>query len=586
MTVFSLTLIGPSSANAYDANLTKKLSGRILLQVQQNGEAWYVRPSNLQRYYLKDGAAAYDMMRNMGLGITDSDLAKIPKVDSATAMNQSVSICTSNTLANRLRGQILLQVQQHGEAWYIDAVKCRAIYMKDGAAAYQIMRYLGLGITDSDLAKIQSNSSTNTNSQNTQAPQDKKTGPVAADNNQYSLAQAMSDNAQLSTIAFSGLAFITGSAGADTFFPPGKVADFFGFQYMRDVDVAGYGHNTTFLSRVANNVLYILNDTQKAKLLALAKEQAPLYASFAYNRLPISNAFRRNLEGNIPSGTTGLSTQAVSEYTAVLYKTDADLSYNRALVVGGIIQSLDATQKAYLEKMKFNDYSSWPAVTEDETLKKSMTNDEFVAVMTYASELFSWYKGSIEADVYFCPERHGTYFGGFYMKDYPAMNDPNYFIDTAITGDSGQNFLNTLDTTQRALITSIIDEQRAALAEIAQIRTTVSTELLKAMNGGTVDKTKVYSLIERYGELDGQMSALYASRFAAVNKTLTATQRTALVKLRNLTVVPSGVYKFSTPLATPTLPNTDFMFGVGSIPSDAGQTTPPASFLITSKTGK
>jgi hypothetical protein len=66
--------------------------------------------------------------------------------------------------------------------------------------------------------------------------------------NQYSLEQAMSDQAQLSTIAFSGLAFITGSAGADTFFPPGKVADFFGFQYMRDVDTAGYGHNTLFLS--------------------------------------------------------------------------------------------------------------------------------------------------------------------------------------------------------------------------------------------------------------------------------------------------------------------------------------------------
>jgi hypothetical protein len=95
----------------------------------------------------------------------------------------------------------------------------------------------------------------------------------------YSLEQAMSDNAQLSTIAFSGLAFITGYAGADSFFPPGKVADFFGFQYMRDVDTAGYGHNTLFLSRVANNVLYILNDAQKAKLVALAKEQASIYTS-------------------------------------------------------------------------------------------------------------------------------------------------------------------------------------------------------------------------------------------------------------------------------------------------------------------
>jgi len=396
----------------------------------------------------------------------------------------------------------------------------------------------------------------------------------------YSLEQAMSDNAQLSTIAFDGLAFITGSAGADTFFPPGKVADFFGFQYMRDVDTAGYGHNTTFLSRVANNVLYILNDEQKAKLVALAKEQAPIYTNFAYNRFPLMDAFRRNLEGDIPTGSLGLSSSVVSAYTSNLYKLDADLSYNRALVVGEIINSFTDDQKAYLAKMEFDDYSSWPDVPEDETFKKSMTNTEFVAVMTYSSELFSWYKGSITADIYFCPERHGTYFGGFYMKDYPAMNNPDYFISTSVTGDSGQGFLDALNTTQKALITGIISEQESALTEIAQIRTTVSTELRKAMAGEPVDKEKVYTLIERYGELDGELSALYASRFAEVNETLTDAQRATLIKLRNLTVVPQGAYMFSTPTAMPEILSTDYMFGVGTMPSTAGQTSAPTGFGV------
>ncbi len=400
-----------------------------------------------------------------------------------------------------------------------------------------------------------------------------------SDDQQYSLDQAMSDQAQLSTVAFSGLAFVTGNAGADTFFPPGKVADFFGFQYMRDVDTAGYGHNTLYLSRAANAVLFILDDSQKAKLITLAKEQAPLYVNFAYNRLLISNAFRRNLEGNLPTGATGLNTAAVSTYTAGLYTTDASLSYNRAVVVGGIISSFTADQKAYLAKMQFNDYSSWPDIAEDQTLKKGLTNSEFVAVMTYASELFSWYKGNVEADVYFCPERHGTYFGGFYMKDYPAMNNPDYFISTATTGDKGQGFLDILTAEQRALVTGIIDEQRSALSEIAQIRAEVSTELRKAITGGVVDKELVYSLIKRYGELDGLLSALYATRFAAVNKTLTDTQRTALITLRDLSVVPQGAYLFSTPVAMPSIPNTDFMFGVGNMPANAGRTTPPSSFV-------
>ena len=418
--------------------------------------------------------------------------------------------------------------------------------------------------------------SENNNQQNLQGQDQRQ--KTLEDSNQYTLEQAMSDNAQLSTIAFNGLAFITGSAGADTFFPPGKVADFFGFQYMRDVDTAGYGHNTTFLTRIANNVLYILNDAQKAKLVALAKEQAPIYIKFAYNRFLLTNAFRRSLEGNIPAGSSGLNTEAVSKYTSGLYKNDADLSYNRAVVVGEIINSFAADQKAYLEKMQFNNYSTWPEVAENETLKRSMTNNEFVAVMTYASELFSWYKGGLEADVYFCPERHGTYFGGFFMKDYPAMHNPDYFISTAITGDSGKDFLNVLNPQQRSLITGIVDEQRLALAEIKKIRTSVSAELRNAITGGAVDKEMVYSLIERYGELDGQMSALYASRFSQVNKTLTADQRAALIKLRNLDVVPQGAYRFSTPVAMPEVPNTDFMFGVGDVPQDAGQTTPPENF--------
>lgn len=394
----------------------------------------------------------------------------------------------------------------------------------------------------------------------------------------YSIVQAVSDKAQLSTIAFSGLAFITGNAGADTFFPPGKVADFFGFQYMRDVDAAGYGHNTTFLSRAANNVLYILNDNQKAKLVNLAKIQAPIYVDFAYNRLPLMNAFRRNLEGNLPSKSSNLNVQTVSKYTANLYRYDAELSYNRAIVLGEIINSFTADQKVYLGKMKFNDYSTWPDVAEDQTLKKGMTNNEFIAVMTYASEMFSWYKGSLDADVYFCPERHGTYFGGFFMKDYPAMNNPNYFISTALTGDSGEAFLNVLNTNQKALITSIIPKQKSALSEIVKIRTAVSYELRKAITGGVIDKYKVYALIQRYGELDGQMSALYATQFAAVNKTLTASQRASLIKIRNLDVVPKGGYRFSTPVDMPVVPNTDYMFGSGAMPASAGQTKAPASF--------
>ena len=117
------------------------------------------------------------------------------------------------------------------------------------------------------------------------------------------------------------------------------------------------------------------------------------------------------------------------------------------------------------------------------------------------------------------------------------------------------------------------------LAQIAQLRTTISTELAKAMTGGTPNKDLIYSSIKQYGELDGQMSALYATRFAQVNSTLTDAQRATLVKLRNLSAVPTGAYLFSNPVAMPTIASTDFLFGVGSAPTDEGQSTPPTSFV-------
>jgi len=111
--------------------------------------------------------------------------------------------------------------------------------------------------------------------------------------------------------------------------------------------------------------------------------------------------------------------------------------------------------------------------------------------MTYASEMFAWYAGSIDADTYFCPERHGMYFGGFGMKTAPAMGKQDYSISTSLTGDSGQAFLATLDDKQRKLITDIPDLQRKDLNEIVKTRRAIATELRHFQTGDSADKDKV-----------------------------------------------------------------------------------------------
>jgi hypothetical protein len=113
-----------------------------------------VNPADSLRYYMKDGATAYEMMRSFGLGITDKDLAMIPSAEDSAGIKAAKSVCSTNSVANRLKGKILLQVEQHGEAWYIDPTSCTRVYLKDGAAAYSVMRELGLGIANVDLEKL------------------------------------------------------------------------------------------------------------------------------------------------------------------------------------------------------------------------------------------------------------------------------------------------------------------------------------------------------------------------------------------------------------------------------------------------
>jgi len=131
------------------------------------------------------------------------------------------------------------------------------------------------------------------------------------------------------------------------------------------------------------------------------------------------------------------------------YLIDGEISYGRAKLLGGIYRSLSEKQKSTLDSLHgLNGIGNWPDDLEDPLKSLSLDKDIQVAVMTYASEMYSWIYGSVEADVYFCPERHGTYFGSFYMKDMPIMGNPNLAIDPNLTADMGDAMLNTMNEEQ------------------------------------------------------------------------------------------------------------------------------------------
>ena len=379
----------------------------------------------------------------------------------------------------------------------------------------------------------------------------------------FTMAQTLSDGAQRDTIAFDALAFLTGSLGADSFFPPGKVADFWGFQFLRDNDPSEMGHNTDFLTRASLNMLTILTSDQKAQLIALAKSQVDEINTYGYKRFVLMTAFRRLLAGDLPAGSSGLNTAAVKTFSAELYHLDGEISDARAQVMGSILKNLNSEQKAYLGSMVGKGMTSWPVVAEPDELR-GLSQDEKVAVMTYAGDLFSWYAGSVEADVYFCPERQGTYFGSFYMKDAPAVGNPGYSIGTNITADMGEALLKNLTPAQAALITGLVDAQKPALYEIVDRRQDISVLLRQFIAGSVPDQAAVLALMDRYGELDGDIITRFATAFVQVGQSLSADQQAQLKKLRTdllgSLAYPSGAYLYAQSISMPVVPNTDFLF--------------------------
>ncbi len=374
----------------------------------------------------------------------------------------------------------------------------------------------------------------------------------------FTTTQTLSDEAQRTTIAFSGLAMMTGNLDAQSFYPPGKVADYTGFQYLRDNDPDNMGHNTSFLTRVANNVIFILTDAQFAQLKTVATAQLDLINLYGYKRFPFMKAFRRLLEGDIPAGSSGLNLNSVKQASHELYLIDGQISFDRAVLYASILNSMTAAQKAYLDAMKGHGWTSWPNITDDQIRAKmqGLPQGTAVAVMTYAGDLFSWYAGSIDADAYFCPERHGTYYGGFYIKDAPAIGHEGYSIDEQLTATAGAALSDSskgyVTAQQGAVMSSLVDTQRNNLyasptANIVQVRTQIATLLRSLLTTtGSTDaiRTQVLALSGTYGELDGENNYAYATTFAQLYAAYTSAQKARLMVLRKS--ILSGTYSDGT----------------------------------------
>jgi hypothetical protein len=135
--IFSILLFNVFIVESRAENLAQRLSGKILLQVESVGEAWYVNPLDLKRYYLGRPDDAFSLMRELGLGVSENNYQKF-----------------SNQGAASFKGRILLRVEASGEAYYVNPDNARLYYLGRPADAFNLMRQLGLGISNTNLNLI------------------------------------------------------------------------------------------------------------------------------------------------------------------------------------------------------------------------------------------------------------------------------------------------------------------------------------------------------------------------------------------------------------------------------------------------
>lgn len=173
--------------------LFSRLRGRIVLAAEDRGQAFYIHPDTPAMYYLGRPHDAFRVMREQGVGITNKELEVIlPGLDFLSGLDSDrdglpdafedavgtdknnmdtdgdkisdkaefiggrspvkefIRIELDRNFASENAGKIFLQVENQGEAWYVNPGDLKRYFLGRPQDAFNVMRNLSLGISNRD----------------------------------------------------------------------------------------------------------------------------------------------------------------------------------------------------------------------------------------------------------------------------------------------------------------------------------------------------------------------------------------------------------------------------------------------------
>lgn len=113
--------------------------GKIFLQVENKGEAWYINPADNKRYFLSRPSDAFAIMRKFAMGVK----------------HKFVTDHTGKVFESEYRGKIILDVEDKGRAYYINVNDGRGYSLGSPVEAFKIMKKLGFGISNKNISRIE-----------------------------------------------------------------------------------------------------------------------------------------------------------------------------------------------------------------------------------------------------------------------------------------------------------------------------------------------------------------------------------------------------------------------------------------------